>query len=845
MGFFERNRVEKPKCIICGLDKNCNTPRMNYSGKGKKKVLIITGVPSEKDDEAGKHITGEPGRFLAKRLMQGGLNIERDCWKLNAVNCRPCNSEGDSIQPSKKHVEYCKPYMTSIIKSLNPNKIILVGATACTSYFAGRVSGASITKYAGLKFWDSKYNCWVFPIPHPEWVMKQEHNYLLHAEYGRMCKNAALHTSEPKDVSSWRKEHKCMVTAKDCVSWLKNLLQNPEPIAFDYEATGLAAYAPGHKVLSVSICTSKEVVAMPLDHKHWSNSKDKKKIIKLWKKVLASDKISKIAHNLMFEYAWSRSIFGVEPKCMDWDTQLSVHILDNRKGILKLKFQSFMNWGIEKYDKQVEEFIKADHTGFNRMEQVPLDLLLEYNCEDAEYTYQLWHEHKQVMTKDDMRAYKLLHDGLLVLCEMHHNGIKMDVKFYKKQRKKLQNKLDKLYTKLYKFKEIKEFIARSKSHTFNPASPQDLNTLLFKQMGLKSIKKTAHDEDSTDEEVLNKIGIPLTSVIVKIRKLEKMISTYIDGFLKHTYDGRMHPLFSLALARSYRSSSRSPNFQNVPKRDEEGKKITRGGMVPSPGCVLIEADFSGAEIATSCCYHRDPTFINYQTSGKADMHTDAAANIWDADGLITKPIRQNTKAGFVFSQFYGSYYVSCAKQMWEEMREQTLSNGMKLIDHAINKGFGSYKEFENRVKKFEDKFWNEWFPVYTKWKKDVVANYEKTGKVTTFFGFTFRGVMNRKQCTNYPIQGTSFHLLLYTLAKVHKAMKKAKMKAKLIGQIHDSIIADVPLPELDKFKSIVGKIVRGLKEKLKWMCVPMDIDCEVSKPYEQGGNFAQMEESPI
>ena len=132
---------------------------------------------------------------------------------------------------------------------------------------------------------------------------------------------------------------------------------------------------------------------------------------------------------------------------------------------------------------------------------------------------------------------------------------------------------------------------------------------------------------SVDADVLTRIDIPLTQNILKVRKLNKMISTYVDGFLGKTFNGEMHPYFSLNRARTFRSSSQGPNFQNVPKRDPKAKKIVRAGMVPRPEHVIVEADFSGAEIVTSIYYHQDNNFINYQIDGNADMHEDAAANI--------------------------------------------------------------------------------------------------------------------------------------------------------------------------------------------------------------------------
>jgi len=271
-------------------------------------------------------------------------------------------------------------------------------------------------------------------------------------------------------------------------------------------------------------------------------------------------------------------------------------------------------------------------------------------------------------------------------------------------------------------------------------------------------------------------------------------------------------------------------------------------MVPSPGMVLGEMDFSGAEISVSCYFHKDPTFIKYQTEGGGDMHRDACAEILKIKGTeVPKPARQATKGIWTFSQFYGSYYVSCAKQGWEEYPLCVEKDGTPCqirgidIGDWMKKTFKNYKAFENHLEKFERKFWDDWFKVYTKKKNKVVANYIKTGYVETFLGFRFKGYMDKKQCTNYPIQGTSFHLLLYTASEFWKEMKRRGLKTLIIGQVHDSVILDIPLDEIDEVGLILNEIVSNLHKKFTWMDFPMGMDFEISKSYELGGSFAKME----
>lgn len=184
-------------------------------------------------------------------------------------------------------------------------------------------------------------------------------------------------------------------------------------------------------------------------------------------------------------------------------------------------------------------------------------------------------------------------------------------------------------------------------------------------------------------------------------------------------------------------------------------------------------------------------------------------------------------------------YPLCTYSSGPDEGKPCLIRGVPIAEHIANT-FDSYQEFEMHLKMFEDTFWNKWFPQYTRWKQKVVHEYKRTGYVETFLGFRFKGYMNSKQCTNYPIQGTSFHLLLHTAVEFSNEVKRRGMKTLLIGQIHDSLILDIPVGEIEQVADILTGIVRNLHHTFEWMSVPMDLEIEISDPCEQGGSFAKM-----
>ncbi len=357
---------------------------------------------------------------------------------------------------------------------------------------------------------------------------------------------------------------------------------------------------------------------------------------------------------------------------------------------------------------------------------------------------------------------------------------------------------------------------------------------------------------ATDEDALGRIDLPELKTILRIRKLFKIRDTYLGGFMREANGEWLHPSFNLHIARTHRSSSSDPNFQNVPKRDKESMEICRKALFPRPGHLLIEADFSSLEVMISECYHKDPVMMKYLKDKKSDMHLDMAKQIFMFDNLDKKLpehalLRQAAKNGFVFPQFYGDYYGNNAKGLadwtklphgrWKKGTGIQLPDGVHIADHMINNGIKSLDNFTGHMKQVEDDFWNNRFKVYNAWKKAWVDKYRKRGYLKMLTGFTCSGVMRKNEIVNYPIQGTAFHCLLFTLIMMDEVMRRENWDSKIIGQIHDSIIMDVHPDELSHIEQTARKIVReDLPAAWKWIIVPLDIDVDT---YEVDGPWVQ------
>lgn len=416
------------------------------------------------------------------------------------------------------------------------------------------------------------------------------------------------------------------------------------------------------------------------------------------------------------------------------------------------------------------------------------------------------------------QAYDLFHNGVLCFTDMEDEGICIDRDYYEKTYVQLTKRIAHLVKNIGKHEEAHLFedkmgrpiatfdVEKNKLHISN----QDLTKLFFNFMEMKPIKLTEKENYSSDENVLEKIGTPFCKDLLKIKKLEKNRTTYILGIYGVSFfderDGlwKIHPSFNLHIPRSYRSSSSDPNFQNVPIHDEESKKLVRTGIIPRPGNKLGWADYGGHEIRIFACYCKDPVLI-LDIVNKVDVH-----GYW---GEYLGVKRYDAKNCFVFPQIYGSYYKSC----WSDL---------------VGRGYKELKE--SRVEQAEREFWKK-YRKGKEWQEQLIKDYHARGYLEMLTGFRVVGWLGHNQIINTPIQGTAFHLLLWSCIEVNRIRREEGWKSKLIGQIHDEMVLDIdPKEEGHVRETIEWVMVEGTKRAYPWINVPLVAEygsCEIDQPW--------------
>ncbi len=835
---------EKPKtkikgydCESCGLYKGCKSPKMEPTGEGKLGVLCVAEANGENEDLKGIQLIGDAGQLFRSKLAVHGLDLDRDFWKTNSICCHTFKNR----EPKLSELKCCRPRLFKAIEELKPKMIWLMGNHALESYFMDRrLDNKKIGLWRKRCIPDPLTNAYIIPMLHPSFMLRNQGNRNIESVYDRDLKWAISQTNrESPHFPEYESKLKLITDYDQLVHLLDMFIKNePTIFVFDYETTGIKPHKPGNKIASISFCSGEEAYSFPYQYPGVWNEKQLSIIKQKWTNALISPVLKKVAHNLKFEDAWSRHIFGVQPTPWDNCTMVTQHILDDRTGSCGLKFQAFVRWGIYGYDDIIDPYKKETANGLNRMLEAPLMELLKYNATDSLLEYWLYQEQQKELSLSSNKSLRdatdFFHEGLLTFADMEQDGIPVNMEYYKKEDERLEKEIKRLETKLHNSSVALEF-EKHEGRKVGWGSNTDLPKLLFTYCKIKSRKKTASGKhESVDADALEMYAgeYPFINDLIIKRKLEKTKGTYLAQFIREEYNGKIYPVFNLHTARSFRSSSSDPNFQNIPIRDEEAKKSIRSGIVPSLGNKIMEIDFSGIEVCTGAAYTNDPVLIDYLTKG-GDMHKDQAIELFFLDEITgnwkippLSDIRFYTKNQWTFPQFYKSYFVSCARNLWATIDDLSLEDRKPLKQHLKENKIITYQAFENHLEKREKELWNR-FKGVKKWQDWVINFYQKRGYVELFHGHRRSGLLDGNQICNTPWQGSAFHILLTACKLTNKTRKEENWKTKMPGQIHDSIFFDLnPMEEKHVLKTVSRIMTKDIPKMYSWVNVPLKVEAE-------------------
>lgn len=813
---------EDSNCSRCGLYRQVKSPKMEPTGDGGLNTLIIAEAPGFEEDQEGIQLVGRSGSFFSLKIQHLGFNLKKDFWKINAVNCRP-SSGGSNRTPTNSEILYCRPKLFRHIRDLSPKFIILLGSIALRSFLDGRsravVEDLSITRWRGCSFFDRNTGARVYSTFHPSYVLRDESaTPIFGKDLYNIMKDIQYRSKEEDNfrvlVNSkvdWKDFINPITSFDEISTFLKRLYEGEfgREISFDYETNCINPKLRGSKIFSIGVGVEEEGnlrgYSFPLEYPGLLSTSQIERVKKLWTEVLTSPNLRFICHNLQFEEKFNRELFKVESNVI-WDTMITSHIIDDRNKFTILEFQVFLDCGYE-YGDNILPFKKGNP--YNRMGEVPLEELLVYNGLDAFFTKRLKMRQEEYINRtcpDDsnglLDATKFFTKGSKTFVDLEQNGMRIDIPYFERQSKVLDTRIGLLQKELQNSEEAKLFLDKTgKNITIN--SNKDLPTLLYDILGKSPSKLTKGGGPSVDSESLETIDSPFVKKLLKVRKLQKQKS-YLDQYLSLQIDNYIYPSFLLHTTKSYRSSSSSPNFQNIPYRDSQANRLIRSGFIPPEGFQIAEVDYGSMEVAIIACYYKDRQLIKERNEG-FDPHGFWAEQLGLVRQKPFKEARFDAKNAFVFPLFYGSWY----KSIWEDLRSRGYSISESEVQYVVDKFWMRYREaHQNMVKSME--------------------TYNSTGFITMPMGFRRSGHLTRNKIYNTPIQGTAFHCLLWSLNKVNDLRKKEGWRTVIPGQIHDCIWLYIwPEEKEHVVKTITRVMTQDIRKELSWLTVPLLAEWEI------------------
>lgn len=526
---------------------------------------------------------------------------------------------------------------------------------------------------------------------------------------------------------------------------------------------------------------------------------EEKKFIEKFKEIFEDENIKKIGYDLGVDYVILKEL-GIEPQNIFFDAKIAEYDLNpTSKGTLQEISIKYLDIDIDEYleaktgkkdeeNKQINLFdtVKEEAEDKNKYEETiivyVIGKLLEIMTQKLEETESL-----SLFTEIEMPLVP-------ILGSMQYEGMYVDKEALKDFGEELKQQISTLTDEIYELA----------GEEFNINSHQQLGNVLFEKLNLPSKKKTKSGY-STDVDVLEKIRNehPIVEKVLQYRTLTKLNSTYVEGLLQYInpITEKIHSYFHQTITATGRISSTEPNLQNIPTRAELGKNI-RKAFKPKEGNIYIDADYSQIELRVLAHISQDKNMLAAFRNGE-DIHKQAASKVLNIPiEEVTKEQRSSAKA-VNFGIVYG-------------ISDFGLANQLGVSNKQAKEYITQYLEKYNGIKHFMD---------------DIVESAKNKGYVETLFhrrryvpelksnNYMVRQFGSRV-AMNTPIQGTAADIMKLAMKNVYKELKKSKLDAKLILQIHDELLIEVKMEDKEKAKEILKK---SMVEAAK-LSIPLEVE---------------------
>ena len=587
-----------------------------------------------------------------------------------------------------------------------------------------------------------------------------------------------------------------VVNTEVALNELINQLEGASEIAIELESTGKEATIAELVGIAVSPASGKAFY-IPLGHPGLNQPTQLPlaQVMAGLKPILESTDKGKIAYNGKHNISVLAN-YGVELANLDFDSMIAAYLLGEKN--LSLKALVLTRLGSE--IKSLSDLIG---TGKKQVSLASLEMkqVADYACTNVNISWDLKNSLENDLRQQGLwQLFKDMEMPLIpVLAAMERNGIALDTGLLRKMSLELGKEMLRLELEIH----------NSVGHQFNINSPKQLGKVLFEELNLPSSRKTKSGY-STGASVLEGLrGVhPIIEPVLQYRQLSKLKSTYIDVLpaLINPKTGRVHTNFNQTGTATGRLSSSEPNLQNIPVRGEIGRKI-RQAIIAPPGVYLLSADYSQIDLRALAHLSQDPDLIAAFISDE-DIHSTTASRLFGVPTEEVTPEMRRVAKTVNFGVIYG-------------MSDYGLEQATEL----------SREEAAQFIALYFDRY-----PKVGEYIEATKKQARKLGYVQTVMGRRrFIHEINspnrqvreaaERMAINAPVQGTSADIIKVAMVNLHREMKMRKLKSKMLLQIHDELIFEVPQEEVEDMKSLVGKF---MPQAIK-LCVPLKIDIKLGK----------------
>jgi DNA polymerase-1 len=620
------------------------------------------------------------------------------------------------------------------------------------------------------------------------------YKFLREMEFNRLLSSAISAYGEPNLLSSkievqekqkqiTKKNYSLISEIDELDEWIKEAEEVGE-VAIDTETSSVdpnQAYLVG---ISLSSKIGKACY-IPVGHKSNKNL-DKKKILDKLKPLLEDQSIKKIGQNIKFDFIiLYREGITISP--ME-DTMLMSYVLDAGKNRHNMDTLSEIHLGHKTI--AFKDLVGSGKKEIN-FSDVELDKAKDYAAEDADITFRLYKKFiKNLKLEKMINIYEIFEKPMIeILAFMEMRGIKIDSNFLKSLSLKFEKKIEKLEKEIFK-------IAKK---NFNIGSPKQLGDIIYNDLKIAGLKKTKKGGFATSASVLEDLafkGHKFPQLVLDWRQVSKLKNTYSDALPEHVnpLTKRVHTSFLLAATTTGRLASSDPNLQNIPIKSEDGKDI-RKAFIAEKNHTLISADYNQIEmrILADLAGVKE---LKKAFKNNEDIHSLTASQIFNIDiKKVDQDQRRKAKA-INFGIIYGISQYGLAKQI-------NVSN--YEAEEFLNAYFAKFPE----IKVYMD---------------ETIKFCRKSGYVNNIFGrrshfnaindknFNVRNFQERA-AINAPIQGSASEIMRLAMIRLQKNLNQnKKLKSKMLLQIHDELIFEVPKNEVDEMTKIIKKEMTSVSE---------------------------------